>query len=296
MSNGFVALFVEASDHRRHLDLQSGQFIGEFGIIGVHGRQQGEQCHIRRSVRIGPDAHRVEALQVLLPQGRDATPGGDERAAAERGGAEQRPLRDQGDHGEGQEEQHPGAGQQALRQAGVDQERVVVGRVVGGVMAAHRLGGQRLGQRARRVFREHAERPARRQLGAQAAERLLAPPCPDSPGSHQPQRVGGHRGVGGQLIHGGRDASVRTPARVPASRAVRGYSGLTLWLGLAFDRMASILSAGASLKTCPSSARAIRTGRLSGGTMPVVGKALTDEIMSVGKVTPSAKTAGGPAG
>src|SRR5439155_21122701 len=73
----------------------------------------------------------------------------------------------------------------------------------------------------------------------------------------------------------------------PASRAVRGYSGLTLWPGLALDRMASILSGDVSLKTCASPALAVITGRLRAGTMPVVGKALTDEIMSVGKVTPS---------
>src|SRR5205823_5078499 len=82
----------------------------------------------------------------------------------------------------------------------------------------------------------------------------------------------------------------------PASRAVRGYSGLTLWPGLALDRRASILSGDVSLKTCASPARAAITGRLRAGTMPVAGKAVTDEIMSVGKLTPSPSgmTASGP--
>ena len=127
------------------------------------GRQRGDQRDIGRGVRGGPDAHRVEALEVLLPQAGHAAPGGDERAAAERGGAEQRPLRDQGDRGERQEQQHPGAGQQPLRQPGVDQQRVVVGGVVGGsVMAAHGVDGQRLGQGARGVLGELAERLAGR--------------------------------------------------------------------------------------------------------------------------------------
>src|SRR5205085_925495 len=73
----------------------------------------------------------------------------------------------------------------------------------------------------------------------------------------------------------------------PASRAVRGYSGHTLWPGLALDRMASILSADVSLKTWARPTRAGITGRLRAGTMPVSGMALTDEIISVGKVTPS---------
>ncbi len=73
-----------------------------------HGGERGDDRQVRGRGRGGAHAHRVEPGQVLLPQRGGAAPGGHERAAAERAGAEQPPLGDQGDDQQRDEQLDPG--------------------------------------------------------------------------------------------------------------------------------------------------------------------------------------------
>ena len=182
---------------------EQDQVHGQPRLAAENRGQHGDHRDVGRRARGRADAHGVEALEVLLPQAGHAAPGGHQRAAAQRRAAEQRALGDQGDDGERDEEQHARVGEHALHQAAVDEQRVVVGRVFARVVAADRLGTLRLGHDVDRVLAEHPERPAGGQVGrGEAAVGGLPARGPLPPGGPQPERVPGHRGIGGQFVQG----------------------------------------------------------------------------------------------
>ena len=192
----------ECRDARQRHAAEQDHVNGQPRLAAEHGRDRGDHGEVRRRAASGADADRVEALQVLVPEPGRAAPRGNERAAAKRPRAEQRPLGDQGYHRQGDEQQHTGAGQDALHQPGVGQQVIGFVGIVGCVMRARRvhLGG--LGQRRRGELSDPPQRPARRQLAAQPPVGRAPAPRPAAAQRQQPERVAEHRGHRAQLVHG----------------------------------------------------------------------------------------------
>ncbi len=193
----------ERGDTRKRHAAEQDHVHGEPRLAAEQGGKRGDQGQVRRRAAAGADSHRVKALQVLAPQASCAAPGGDESAAAQRGRAEQRALGDQRHHGQAEEQQHPGAGQNALHQPGVGQQEVGLFGIVGRVMRPRRVDLSGLGHRRRGELRDLPQRLAGGQVLTQPP--VGRPPAsrPGSPYRQQPVGMAEHGADGGQLVECG---------------------------------------------------------------------------------------------
>ena len=79
----------EGRDTRERDAAEQDQVHRQPRLATQQGRQDRDDRHVGRCVRGGPDAHRVEPLQVLPPQAGGTAPGGDERTATQGRAAQQ---------------------------------------------------------------------------------------------------------------------------------------------------------------------------------------------------------------
>ena len=138
-----------------------------------------------------------------MPERRGAAPGRGERPAGQRARAQQRALRDQRDYGQPDDQQDTRIAQDPLREAGVLQHEVVVGRVVRRVVAARRVDLGRGVEHARGELGEAPDGAAAGQVGAQPAVGGPPAPGPAAAGGGQPQRVPEHGRHPGELVQRG---------------------------------------------------------------------------------------------
>ena len=176
---------------------------GQPGLAAEHRGQRGDDGHVGRGGAGRADPGRVEALQVLMPERGRAAPGRGECPAGQRPRAQQRALGDQRDHGQPGDQQETRITQDPLREAGVLEHEVVLGRVIRRVVAACRVDLGRGVEHARGELGEAPDGAAAGQVGAQPAVGGPPAPGPAAAGRGQPQRVPEHGGHPGELVQRG---------------------------------------------------------------------------------------------
>ncbi len=176
-------------------------FDGQPRLAARDRGERGDHRQVRGRCGSRTDPGRVKALQVRMPQPGGTARCGHQRAAAERAAAEQRALGHERDHGQPGEKQHCRICQDALRQPGVDQHRVVLGRIFRRMVAACRIELGRPRPDVRGELRQPAQGPARRQVGPQPAVGGTAPAGAPAPCAQQADRMTEHGAAGGELVN-----------------------------------------------------------------------------------------------